>query len=311
MNIRTRFRVVPAILALAGAGQLAACGMTCAAGSCAAPPGSTGAIQVVAAQNFWGSIASQLGGSHVSVTSIVSDPNADPHLYQSSTADARAFANAAYVILNGAGYDDWAQQLLSANQSSSRTVLTVASLIGKRAGDNPHFWYSPTYVSAVVDRITADYKRIDPADASSFDTLHASFVDVLKPEHDLITAINQQFHGRPVAATEDIFVYLSDALGLNLISPREFMQAVAEGNDPPAGAVAAFQQQITSRQAFVLVYNTQTVTAVTTNIQDLARQVGIPVVGISETVQPPDAAFQDWQVGELKALQKALAATQG
>jgi zinc/manganese transport system substrate-binding protein len=292
------------MLALASLWLLSACGS-----DSAASPG--GSLQVVAGENFWGSIAAQLGGTHVAVTSVVTDPNADPHVYESSTNDARAFANASYVVLNGAGYDDWAQKLLDANPSSSRAVFTVAGLLGKKAGDNPHFWYSPTDVGMVVDRISADYKHIDPADASSFDTLHASFMSALTPEHELISTINQRFHGRPVAATEDIFVYLSEAIGLDLVSPPAFMQAVAEGNEPPAGAVATFQQEIMSKQATVLVYNTQTVTAVTTNIEDLAHQVGIPVVGISETVQPPNAAFQDWQVGELKMLQAALAATNG
>ncbi|MBV9100518.1 MAG: zinc ABC transporter substrate-binding protein [Candidatus Dormibacteraeota bacterium] len=263
-------------------------------------------LQVVAGEDFWGSIAAQLGGSHVSVTSIVTDPNADPHDYESSSADARAFATADYVVLNGAGYDDWGQKLLDGNPSSSRTVLNVAELLGKRDGDNPHFWYGPGYVRSVADRITADYERLDPTDRSAFESAHAAFVNALMPYQQALATIGGQFAGRRVAATEDIFVYLATALHLDLISPREFMQAVAEGNDPPASAVAAFEQQITSRQAAVLVYNVQTVTAVTTNIQDLARQAGIPVVGISETIQPLGDTFQDWQVRQLTALRAAL-----
>ena len=290
--------------ATAAALALAACGQAGSTGSLA-----NHVIQVVAGENFWGSIAAQLGGSHVSVTSIVTDPNADPHEYASNTNDARAFANADYVVLNGAGYDDWAQKLLDSNPSSSRTVRTVATVLGKRPGGNPHFWYGPGFVLRVVDEITADYKRIDPGDTPAFDTLHASFLSALKPYQDGIATIGQQFAGQKVAATEDIFVYTAGALHLDLISPPEFMQAVAEGNDPPASAVAAFEQQIQGRQATVLVYNTQTVTAVTTNIEDLARRVGIKVVGISETIQPPNAPFQTWQLRELDALKAALATT--
>lgn len=290
-------------------GSLAAIAVTACGQPAPIAAVSDRAIQVVAGENFWGSIAAQLGGSHVSVTSIVTDPNADPHEYESNTNDARSFATADYVVLNGAGYDDWAQKLLDANPSSSRTVLTVATLLGKKAGDNPHFWYDPAYVARVVDRISSDYERIDPADSSTFSLLHSSFLSALEPYHDRIAAIARQFAGQKVASTESIFVYLAGALHLDLISPPEFMEAVAEGNDPPAGAVATFEQQIETHEATVLVYNTQTVTAVTTNIENLARQVGIRVVGISETVQPPSEPFQTWQVVQLNALQNALAAS--
>lgn len=275
----------------------------------AAATGQSGVIQVVAGENFWGSIAAQLGGSRVRVTSIVTDPNADPHEYESNTGDARAFAAARYVILNGAGYDTWAQKLLDANPVSGRKVLTVADLLGKHQGDNPHFWYSPDYVERVIARITADLTALDPAGASYFSQQHAAFETALKPYHDRIAAIKAKFAGQKVGATEDIFVYLANALGLNLISPPEFMQAVAEGNDPPASSVAAFQQQVSSRQITVLVYNVQTVTAVTTNIKQLASQQNIPIVGVSETMQPPDATFQEWQLAQLLTLENALNAS--
>src|ERR1700730_3138833 len=138
--------------------------------SCGAPAGGStnGKLQVVAGENFWGSIAAQLGGSHVTVTSIVTNPNTDPHEYESSAVDARAFATADYVILNGAGYDDWGKKLLAANPSTTRRVFTVADLLNKKPGDNPHFWYSPDWVDKAADKITADYRALDPADAGYF-----------------------------------------------------------------------------------------------------------------------------------------------
>jgi zinc/manganese transport system substrate-binding protein len=268
--------------------------------------GTSGTMQVVAGENFWGSIAAQLGGSHVSVTSIVTDPNADPHEYESNTSDARAFAAARYVVLNGAGYDTWAQKLLDANPVSGRKVFTVADLLGKREGDNPHFWYDPTYVERVADHITADYRALDPADASYFTQQRAALETAFKPYHDRITAIKTKFAGQKVGATETIFAYMANALGLNLISPPAFMQAVAEGNDPPASSVATFQQQITQKQITVLVYNVQTATDVTNTLKQLAAQRNIPVVGVSETMQPPDVSVQDWQYAQLLTLQNAL-----
>jgi zinc/manganese transport system substrate-binding protein len=279
--------------------------------ACASPTyggGSrSGSISVVAGENFWGSIASQLGGSHVSVTSIVSDPNADPHEYQASAATARLFATAQYVILNGAGYDTWAQQLLQANPAAGRKVLTVANLLGKREGDNPHFWYNPDYVREVVGQITKDYQALDPADAAYFSRQQSGFLTgALKPYFDRISSIKSQFAGRKVGATESIFVYMASALGLDLITPPAFMDAVAEGNDPPAASVAQFTEQIQQKQITVLVYNVQTSTNVTNSIKLLATEADIPVVGVSETLQPTDATFQDWQYAQLLGLENAL-----
>src|SRR6202022_1844816 len=154
--------------------------------SCGAPAaGSTsGKLQVIAGENFWGRIATQLGGTHVTVTSIVNNPNTDPHEYESSAVDARAFATADYVILNGAGYDDWGQKLLSANPSQSRKVFTVTDLLDKKAGDNPHFWYNPDWVDKVADRITADYQALDPAGAGYFSQQREALRIALTPYRD-------------------------------------------------------------------------------------------------------------------------------
>ena len=269
--------------------------------------GSTGKVlQVIAAENFWGSIAAQLGGSRVSVTSILTNPNADPHEYESSIADARAFGSADYVILNGAGYDDWAKRLLRANPNPSRRLFTVADLVGVRQGDNPHIWYNPAWVERVADRITADYKAIDAADAAAFDQQRVRLATDLQPYHDEIASLHRRHSGVKVGSTESIFVYLAQALGLDLISPPAFMQAISEGNDPAARDVATFNAQIQARTIWVLVYNKQTATAVTADLQHRAVQNGIPVVGITETLTPPSATFQEWQGEQLRLLSNAL-----
>jgi zinc/manganese transport system substrate-binding protein len=276
--------------------------------ACGAPAGGSthGTLQVIAGENFWGSLAAQLGGNHVAVTSIVTNPNTDPHEYESSAADARAFATADYVILNGAGYDDWGRKLLAANPSQGRRLFTVADLLNKKAGDNPHFWYNPDWVERVADRITTDYQALDAADAGYFAQRREALRTAMKPYHDAIARVRASFSGVPVGSTESIFVYMSQALGLTLISPPAFMQAISEGNDPPAQSVAAFQDQLSNHRIKVLVYNTQTSTPITENLKQLATKNGIPVVGISETVQPAGASFQDWQTGQLDRLISAL-----
>jgi zinc/manganese transport system substrate-binding protein len=296
--------VVAGVIALLAL-MMPACGSAASSSSTGSePPGQH--LNVVAGENFWGSVAIQLGGSQVTVRSVVTDPNADPHDYQSDTSTARAFATADYVILNGAGYDAWADKLLSANPSSRRKVFTVADLLGRKEGDNPHFWYSPDDVVRVADRIASDLRSIDSADSDYFTAQRSAFTTALGPYLSRISAIRTKFTGQKVAATETIFQYMANALGLVLVSPPEFMEAVAEGNDPPAGSVAAFQQAITARQATVLVYNVQTSTDVTNTIKQMAVQQGIPVVAVSETLQPPGASFQEWQLGQLNALYNAL-----
>jgi len=273
------------------------------------PSGQSGTVKVVAGENFWASIAAQVGGSKVSVHTVISDPNADPHEYETTTDDARAFAEADLVILNGAGYDAWGSKLLAASPSNHRQEMDVAQLLGKRAGDNPHFWYDPGAVVKVADAITARYRSIDSADASYFDQQRAEFTKALEPYTSEISNIKQKYSAAPIGATESIFVYMAEALSLNLTTPPAFMDAIAEGNDPPAGAVAQFHDQVAGNQIKVLIYNVQTATAVTTNLKALAAAHHIPAVGVSETLQPQNAKFQDWQLAQLKSLENALAAS--
>ena len=223
---------------------------------------------------MWGSIATQLGGAQITVRSVVTDPNADPHDYQSDPSAARAVATADYVILNGAGYDGWADRLLSANPNGRRRVMTIADILGKKEGDNPHFWYSPDDVTRIADRISSDLKSLDTADAGYLTAQRRAFTAALVPYTSGVAAIHAKFAGRRIAATETIFAYMASALGLEVVSPPEFMKAVAEGNDPPADSVAAFEQAIEARAASVLVYNVQTSTDVTNTIKQTAAQHG-------------------------------------
>lgn len=267
---------------------------------------NTKVVQIVAAENFWGSLVSQLGGTHVHVLSIVSDPNADPHEYESNTANALAIANADYIIVNGAGYDDWANKLIGAGTKPNAKVLNVADLIGKKEGDNPHFWYSPDYVNQTVKQMEEDLISIDPVNATYYEQNYNNLKLALAPYQNRIATIKQQFNGTQVAATEDIFAYVADPAGLDLISPPAFTQAVAEGNDPPADSIVQFETQLKSGNVSVLVYNQQTVSPITENMKKLAAEQGIPVIGITETIQPPDVSFQDWMNAELMSLQNAL-----
>ncbi|MFI5449110.1 MAG: metal ABC transporter solute-binding protein, Zn/Mn family [Candidatus Bathyarchaeia archaeon] len=263
-------------------------------------------IQIVAAENFWGSLISQLGGTHVSVVSIVTDPNTDPHEYESNSANAIEIADASFVIVNGAGYDTWALSLIAADNNPNQKVLNVQELIGQSVGANPHFWYSPYYVNDTVRAMYADLLSIDPANAAYYQQQYVALNASLGVYNERISEIRHQFAGTKVASTESIFVYLANATGLDLVSPPAFMEAVAEGNDPPAQSVVQFQDLIQSGNVSVLVYNEQTVTPLTQSIKALAAQHNVPIVGVTETIQPPDVSFQVWMNGELLSLQNAL-----
>ena len=266
----------------------------------------TTVIQVVAAENFWGSLISQLGGSRAQVLSIVTDPNADPHEYESNTQDAQAIASAQLVIVNGAGYDDWALKLIAASNTPNQVVLNIADLLGKKEGDNPHFWYSPYYVNDTVKAMYKDLTLIDPSDTAYFAQQYASLNASLGVYNERITEIKAQFAGVKVAATESIFAYLANATGLDLVSPPAFMNAVSEGNDPPAQSIAEFQQLLENGTVRAMVYNAQTVTPITESMKEIASSNHIPIVAITETIQPPNVSFQVWMNAELISLQNAL-----
>ena len=265
-------------------------------------------LQIVAAENFWGSLIQQLAGNQAQVFTIVTDPNADPHEFESTTKDAIAVSNANFVIVNGAGYDDWALKLISANSNPNQEVLNIANLVGASVGSNPHFWYDPTYVADAVRQMYADLISLNQSETGYFTQQYESLNASLDSYYQSINQIKQQFAGTEVASTESIFVYLANATGLNLVSPSAFMEAVSEGNDPPAQSIVQFQQQLESGKVKMLVYNSQTVTPITEEMESTATQNNVSLVAITETVVPPTTLFQDWMNSELISIQNALVA---
>ena len=271
-----------------------------------------GQLQVVAAENFWGSVASQLGGERVHVTSVISNPATDPHDYEPTAADARTLAGAQFVIVNGIGYDPWAGKLLAANPVHGRVVLTVGDLLGIEPGGNPHQWYSPGNVRKVIAELVRDYTKLDPKDAGYFRRQQARFETRGLAEYNgLIATIRHRYHGVPVGASESVFEPLAEALGLRLATPPSFLKAISEGTEPTAADKAAIDRQIARRQIKVWVFNSQNSTPDVQRITDAARKKGIPVTTITETLTPASATFQDWQSLELRALAAALAKSTG
>ena len=300
--LRVPLRVVPLFVCCAV--LLMACGGGTAGSAGGA---SSRKLQVVAAENFWGSIASQLGGSKVAVQSIIVNPSTDPHSYEPTASDGVALAKSQMAIVNGIGYDAWASKLLAANTSSSRKVLDVGDLLGLVEGDNPHQWYSPSSVRRVIDQIVADYKRLDPKDSVYFDRQRTRFETQSLGEHDrLIAAIRARYAGVPVGYSESIFQPLGEALGLKLMTPYSFAKAIAEGTDVSATDKQTVDTQAQRHLIRVWVYNSQNATPDVQRVNQLARTAHIPITTITETLSPASATFEQWQVAELQNLQRAL-----
>ena len=269
-------------------------------------------VAAAASINAWGSILAQLGGTHVRATSIITNPDTDPHAYEPTPADGRTIASSALFVENGIGYDPWAEQTIAASSDPNRQVLDVGQLVGIPDGGNPHRWYSPADVEKVADAITADLKKADPADGAYFDAQRQSFDTTgLAKYHQLIADIKAKYAGTPVGASESIFAPLADALGLNLITPASFLKDISEGTDPSAADKATIDSQISGKQIKVYVFNSQNSTPDVAAQVAAAKKAAIPVSTVTETLSPAGTSFQDWQTTQLQALQAALARASG
>ena len=269
---------------------------------------AAGQLHVVAAENTWGSLAAQLGGSRVQVTSVIANPATDPHDYEPTSVDARTFAGAQMVIVNGVGYDPWSPKLIAANPVKGRVIITVGDLVHLKAGDNHHRWYSPSNVRTVAAAITRAYAELDPKGAPYFRARRTRFLTKSLAAYDhLIATIRRRFGGTPVGASESIFAPLAQALGLRLATPPSFLRAISEGSEPTAGDITTIDRQITRREIKVWVYNSQNSTPDVTRLTDEARANRVPVVTMTESLTPANATFEQWQVRQLKALLLALA----
>jgi zinc/manganese transport system substrate-binding protein len=281
------------------AGALAGCG--------ASSPGTPGTLAVVAAENAWGDIASQIGGNHVSVTSIISDPNADPHSYESNPRDAAAVTSAPIVIENGAGYDDFIDKLLSTSPSSSRDVLNIATTVGVGGSNpNPHLWYSPQYVTEAARAIETHLAARDTGHAAEFQANLQTFLRAYQPYIDTLSAIRSKYGSSPIAYTERVPGYLVDQAGLRLATPPSFAQAIEDGNDPSPSDTAAMDSAISRRLVKVLLYNSQVTSPATQKVKDLAATAGVPVVGVAETIPASEPTMQKWQIDQARAIMAAL-----
>jgi zinc/manganese transport system substrate-binding protein len=306
VTLTQRTRLTVTLIAAALVGATLGVATLATSGGAAASTGHPAVLTVVAAENFWGNITSQLGGRAVSVTSLITNPNADPHLFETDAADAAKLAQAKVVIENGANYDTWMHSLLSAD-SGHPTIVTAASVLHIGGSDpNPHLWYDIPAVPKVAAAIVAALSKADPAQAATFRANLARFDSSLQPLDTTLATIRSHYAGAPVAYTERVPGYALAVAHLDVRTPPGFARAVEDGTDPGPADTLAMQQLLTGHKIRVLLYNVQTVTPVTTQIRALAQKNGIPVVGVSETMPSNAPTYQRWQGAQLTALLHAL-----
>ncbi|HEX4041903.1 MAG TPA: zinc ABC transporter substrate-binding protein [Xanthobacteraceae bacterium] len=262
-------------------------------------------IPVVAAENFYGNLARQIGGDRVSVISILRNPQQDPHLFETSPSVVRALAGAQIVLYNGAGYDQWMDNLLKVTPKAGRVVIVAAQIVGAKPGANPHLWYDPRTMPAVAAALTAKLSAVDPAHAAGYAVRSQDFLASLAPLTAKITSLRAAYAGVPVTATEPIFGDMAAALHLTMRN-QPFQLAVMNNTEPSAADVAAFERSLTMHSVRLLFYNKQASDNLVRHLVDLARASKIPVVGVTETC-PPDLSYQDWMLDELGQTETALA----
>ena len=264
-------------------------------------------LRIVAAENFYGDVAQQLAGANATVTSILSNPDQDPHMFEASPSTARDLSAAAIAVYNGADYDPWMAKLLSAARSANRKVIIVANLVHKQAGDNPHLWYDPPTMPAYAKALTVALSERDPAHKAEYAQRLTAFLASLQPVQAKIAEMRAKFAGTKVTATEPVVGYLAATIGVTMRNER-FQLAVMNDTEPRVSDVMAFEDDLREHQVRLLFYNSQASGAAATRLVGIARSANIPVVGVTET-EPADTRFQDWMMRELAAIAQALSAS--
>ncbi len=268
------------------------------------PAWAAGPITVVAAENFYGDVAQQIGGPAVKVTSILSNPDQDPHLFEASPSVARDISAARIVVYSGIDYDPWMASLLTAARSGDRRTIVVAPLAARKTGDNPHVWYDTQTMLAFAAVLTEVLAADDPAGAPGFRRRLASFQASIQPIQARIAAIRERLAGTPVTATEPIFGYMFDALGMRSRN-QAFQLSVMNNTEPSAADVAAFERDLRTHRVKLLVYNSQATDPTAARMEAIAKAAGVPVVGATET-EPPGETYQAWMTAEIDAVARAL-----
>lgn len=271
----------------------------------AVPAEAADTVAVVAAESIYGDVAAQIGGAHVAVTSLISNPSQDPHLFEAAPSAVRAISDARIVVLNGADYDPWMEKLIRSAPNPQRTVVSAAAVMGRKPGDNPHLWYDPATLPRVAEAIAAALTAADPAHAADYTANLATLTASFRRIDTRVAELRAKYKNVPVTATEPVFGPMAQAIGLTMRNER-FQLAMMNGTEPTAHDLAEIERDLKEKRVKALIYNAQVSELMSTRLRGLAAASNIPVVPVTETL-PAGLHVQDWLLSELDALDKALA----
>jgi len=294
-HLRAGAAVAAALLALT------ACG-----GGSDAPAAADGKVAVVASTNVWGSVVRAVGGDSVTVHSIIDDPSADPHSYESKPADVAALAKAKLVVFNGGGYDDFFTKLIADSGDNGAKQVDAFGLSGKADGTNEHVWYDLPTVKKVADKVAEELSAAAPDQKDAFTANAAKFDQQVDALAASVAKLGTDHPGSKVVVTEPVPHYLLEAAGVTDATPTEFSEAIENETDVPVAALTAATDLITGKQVTALVNNTQTENSVTQQLVSRAGTAGVPVVGVTETLPAGVSGYLDWMTKQVDALSTAL-----
>jgi zinc/manganese transport system substrate-binding protein len=290
------------VLAAAALG-LAGCG-----GGASAAHGAPGVVSAIGAESQYANVLSQIGGRYVHVTSILNNPNVDPHSFEASTSIAQAISQAGLIVQNGLGYDAFMNDIESASPSSTRTVIVAQHVLGlPDSTSNPHLWYDPATMPAVATVIAADLTSRQPSHAAYFKANLAAFDASMSPWTDAIAAFRTAHRGAPVAVTEPVADYLLAAMGARVRTPFVFQADIMNGVDPAPEDITLEEGLLTRHQVKVFCYNPQVVDSLTASVRSDAKASRVPVVAVYETMPTPGYDYQSWMLAETNAIAAAVA----
>jgi len=265
-------------------------------------------VNAIGAENQYANVVSQIGGDYVHVSSILSNPNTDPHAFESSPNVAREVSTAELIVQNGLGYDDFMSKIESATSGSSRHVIVVQHLLHlPDSTANPHLWYDPGTMPVVAQAIATELSNLQPKKAAYFEANLKKFDASLTPWFDAIASFKAKYNGTPVATTEPVADYLLQAMGIANLTPFAFQADIMNGTDPTPQDISLETSFFGRHQVKVFCYNQQVVDALTASIRQKAKSHGVPVVGLYETMPVPGYNYQSWMLAETQAIQKAVA----
>lgn len=277
----------------------------CSAGSSA----DDGKVRVVASTNVYGDIASTIAGDAVEVTSLMSDPAQDPHSFEASAQSQLAVSKADILIENGGGYDDFMGTLRSGSKNTKATVLNVVDLSGKKAegGElNEHVWYDFPTIQKFTTVLTDALTKADPAQKATFEKNAEAFSAQLTGLQKREAELKARYAGEGAAITEPVPLYLLDSIGLVDKTPEKFSAAIEEGSDVSPLVLQQTLALFSEHQVKLLAYNEQTSGPETERVLAAAKNAGVPVVPVTETL-PAGKDYVSWMNANLDAVGAALA----